>query len=57
MATKNGWKEDAFRLWAQGATLSEIRQKSPAKENSLTQWVMEWERGSQRAWEPQIRRS
>jgi hypothetical protein len=51
-------KELSFRLWKEGKSLSEIQAQvcrdSRALEESVKEWVIEWERGRQGKWEPKI---
>jgi hypothetical protein len=51
-------KELSFRLWKEGKALTEIQAQicrdSKPLEESVKQWVIEWERGRQGRWEPNI---
>jgi hypothetical protein len=51
-------KELSFRLWKEGKSLAEIQahicRNSQTLEESVKQWVTEWERGHQGKWEPKI---
>jgi len=50
-------KQKAFQMWNEGRTLNEIIRASTAKPESLKDWVLQWERGKQRTWTPQIHES
>jgi hypothetical protein len=51
-------KELSFRLWTEGKSLAEIQAKlcseSKTSPGSVKDWIVEWERGRQRKWEPEI---
>jgi hypothetical protein len=51
-------KELSFRLWKEGKSLTEINAQvcrdPKTLEESVRQWVTEWERGRQGKWEPEI---
>jgi hypothetical protein len=51
-------KELSFRLWKEGKSLSEIQAQISAESESLQesvkQWITEWERGRQGKWDPDI---
>jgi hypothetical protein len=51
-------KELSFRLWKEGKSLAEIQaqicRNSKPLEESVKQWVTEWERGRQVRWEPEM---
>jgi len=57
MPHKDQSKEQAFALWLAGATIHTIEQQTTAKPETIVTWVREWERGRQRLWNPQLRRS
>jgi hypothetical protein len=51
-------KELSFRLWKEGKSLTEIQAQisgeSKTLQESVKQWITEWERGHQRKWDPEI---
>ena len=51
-------KELSFRLWKEGKSLREIQAQisgeSKTLQESVKQWIMEWERGRQGKWAPDI---
>ena len=51
-------KELSFRLWKEGKSLIEIQAKisgeSKPLQESVKQWITEWERGRQGKWDPDI---
>jgi hypothetical protein len=51
-------KELSFRLWNEGKSLREIQAKisgeSKTLQESVKQWITEWERGHQGKWDPDI---
>jgi hypothetical protein len=51
-------KELSFRLWREGKSLAEVQahicRSAKVSEESVKEWVIEWERGRQGKWEPQI---
>ena len=51
-------KELSFRLWKEGKSLREIQAKisgeSKTLQESVKQWITEWERGRQGKWDPDI---
>jgi hypothetical protein len=51
-------KELSFRLWKEGKPLTQIQAQvcrdSKTLEESVKQWVIEWDRGRQGRWEPNI---
>jgi hypothetical protein len=51
-------KELSFRLWKEGKSLTEIQARisgeSKTLQESVKQWITEWERGRQRNWDPDI---
>ena len=57
MPHKDRSKEQAFELWLAGATIRAIEKQTTAKPETIVMWVREWERGHQRLWDPQLRRS
>jgi len=52
-------KRVAFKLWYQGKSLREIQDKiaeeSGTQRGSVRGWVLDWERGNQKAWTPRVR--
>jgi hypothetical protein len=51
-------KKLSFRLWKKGKSVDEIQtqicRNSKQLEESVKQWVTEWERGRQVRWEPEM---
>jgi hypothetical protein len=51
-------KELSFRLWKEGKSLREtqaqISGESKTLQESVKQWITEWERGRQGKWDPDI---
>ena len=51
-------KELSFRLWSEGKSLASIQAKicggSEIAPNSVKEWIVEWERGRQGKWAPEI---
>jgi hypothetical protein len=51
-------KELSFRLWKEGKSLREIQAQisgdSKTLQESVKQWITEWERGHQGKWDPDI---
>ena len=51
-------KELSFRLWKEGKSLREIQAQisgeSKTLQESVKQWITEWERGRQGKWDPDI---
>ena len=51
-------KELSFRLWKEGKSLREIQDQisgeSKTLQESVKQWITEWERGRQGKWDPDI---
>jgi hypothetical protein len=51
-------KELSFRLWKEGKSVAEIQaqicRNSKPLEESIKQWVTEWERGRQAGWESEL---
>jgi hypothetical protein len=51
-------KELSFRLWKEGKSLREIQAQifgeSKTLQESVKQWIVEWERGRQGKWAPDI---
>jgi ribonuclease HI len=51
-------KELSFRLWKEGKSLGEIQAQisgdSKNLQESVKQWITEWERGRQGKWDPVI---
>jgi hypothetical protein len=51
-------KELSFRLWKEGKSLREIQAQisgeSRTLQESVKQWITEWERGRQGKWGPDI---
>ena len=51
-------KELSFRLWKEGKSLREtqviISGESKTLQESVKQWIAEWERGHQGKWDPDI---
>jgi hypothetical protein len=58
MPTGERSKELSFRLWKEGKSLTEIQAQisgeSKALQESVKQWITEWERGRQGKWDPDI---
>ena len=56
MPKGNQSKIGAFRMWLEGRTVTEMIQALPpdTQPRSIRQWVIEWERGRQRIWTPQV---
>lgn len=52
-------KEIAFKLWRDGRSVQEIQREidgvSGTRPGSVRGWILDWERGSQRAWAPTLR--
>jgi hypothetical protein len=48
----------SFRLWKEGKSLAEIQVQicgdSKALRESVKEWIVEWERGRQTKWDPDI---
>ena len=57
MAFRDGSKIECFRLWKNGETVTRIEQQVTAKPETIRDWVLQWERGRQGVWEPNINRS
>jgi hypothetical protein len=51
-------KELSFRLWKEGKSLREIQAQlsgeSKTLQESVKQWITDWERGRQGKWDPEI---
>jgi hypothetical protein len=51
-------KQLSFRLWKEGKSLREIQAQisgeSKPLQESVNQWITEWERGRQGKWDPDI---
>jgi hypothetical protein len=51
-------KKLSFRLWAEGKSLPEVQAKICSElgilASNVEEWILEWERGRQRKWEPEI---
>ena len=51
-------KKLSFRLWAESKSLAEIQTmicgESETPPSSVKEWIVEWERGRQRKWEPEV---
>jgi len=60
MPTGERTKELSFRLWKEGKSLRDVQAQvcrdSKTLEESVRQWVTEWERGRQGKWEPELPR-
>ena len=58
MPTGERSKELSFRLWKEGKSLREIQAQisgeSKTLQESVKQWITEWERGRQGKWDPDI---
>ena len=58
MPTGERTKELSFRLWKEGKSLREIQAQisgeSKTLQESVKQWITEWERGRQGKWDPDI---
>jgi hypothetical protein len=58
MPTGERTKELSFRLWKEGKSLAEIHAQisgqSKVLQESVKQWITEWERGRQGKWDPDI---
>lgn len=57
MAFKDGSKQESFRLWAEGRSLERIQELVTAKHETVSGWVLDWERGRQLTWEPSVKKS
>lgn len=57
MARADGNKKAAFEMWVKGKSLKEIQDeignRIVTKRQAVRGWVVEWERGRQRKWEPE----
>ena len=53
-------KTVAFSLWLKGRSIKQIeatiRARSGTKPSSVAGWILDWERGRQMTWEPNITR-
>jgi hypothetical protein len=49
-------KEECFRLWTQGKSVTEIQSATNAEYDLILDWVRQWERGAQGKWEVVIKR-
>jgi hypothetical protein len=47
-------KEECFRLWSLGKSVTQIKNATTADYDSILDWVRQWERGSQGKWEALI---
>lgn len=51
-------KKLSFRLWTEEKSLAEIQAKicgeSEILPSSVQDWIVEWERGRQKKWEPEM---
>jgi len=51
-------KELSFRLWLEGKSVAEIQQQicrdSVTLRGGVREWIMEWERGRQAKWKPEL---
>jgi hypothetical protein len=51
-------KELSFRLWVEGKSVVEIQQQigrdSVTLRSSVSEWIIEWERGRQATWKPEL---
>lgn len=58
MARGDKTKEQAFKMWQSGKTLEEIQkavcQNTSTKPGSVRGWILDWERGRQNSWDPDI---
>ena len=58
MPTGERTKELSYRLWKEGKSLREIQAQisgeSKTLQESVKQWITEWERGRQGKWDPDI---
>lgn len=52
-------KEQAFPMWLAGKTLQEIQQTvckpQGSEPSSVRGWIVDWERGKQKTWEPLVK--
>jgi len=58
MPTGERTKELSFRLWLEGKSVAEIQQQmgrdSVTLRISVSEWIIEWERGRQAKWKPEL---
>ncbi|MGO9607199.1 MAG: hypothetical protein ACLQAT_28035 [Candidatus Binataceae bacterium] len=58
MPTGERTKELSFRLWTERKSLAEIHAQicrdSETLKGSVKEWIVEWERGRQGKWKPEI---
>jgi hypothetical protein len=58
MPTGERTKELSFRLWVEGKSVAEIQQQigrdSVTLRSSVSEWIIEWERGRQAKWKPEL---
>jgi hypothetical protein len=57
MAFKDDSKRKCFKAWLNGLPLKTIQDDSTAKRETVRAWVLDWERGHQGTWTPDIKRS
>lgn len=60
MRREDETKTVAFSLWLKGRSIKQIeaaiRARPGAKPSSVSGWILDWERGRQMTWEPNITR-
>ncbi len=58
MARGDKTKKPAFEMWKTGKALKEIQkvicQKTSTEPGSVRGWILDWERGRQESWVPNI---
>lgn len=61
MARGDKTKRRAFEVWVRGKSLEDIQYEairgSTTLPASVRGWVLDWERGKQRTWNPKIKNS
>ena len=57
-ANRGRTQELSFRLWLEGKSVAEIQQPigrdSVSLRSSVSEWIIEWERGRQAKWKPEL---
>ena len=57
MPFKDGSKLQSFHLWRLGKSLREIQKAVTAEPETVKGWVLDWERGRQKEWKPEMKLS
>ncbi|MGH7256014.1 MAG: hypothetical protein ACREI3_09575 [Nitrospirales bacterium] len=52
MGFRHPAKERCFEMWAARRPFTEIFQRINAREATIRNWILEWERGAQQTWDP-----